>query len=188
MRGASGTPRAQEQEALQLLKPTMEGGGSRRHDGIARQGQRRLDKPRSDDRAAGDDNEVVLGHQQTSEEARGASESAATSKMAPGEPFLEENRLLGAGGSSPQVRENAPEGAQGQEPLHRKQQLPPRPCEASQETETDAFECKHNIADVIGLEEEPPDTENNDEDSRSPVETERCPEPRTAKSRRKARR
>ena len=149
MRGASGTPRAQEQEALQLLKPPIEGGGSRRHDGIARQGQRRLDKPRSDDRAAGDDNEVVLGHQETSEEALGASESAttaATSTMAPGAPSREENRLARVGDTCPYARENAPEGAQGQEPLPGEQQLPPRPGEGAQETGINAFGCKYTIS------------------------------------------
>ena len=37
-------------------------------------------------------------------------------------------------------------------------------------------------------EDMPPDAENIEEDSRTPVETERCPEPRTAKSSKKARR
>ena len=92
------------------------------------------------------------------------------------------------GGTCPHERENAPEGAQGQEPPHGKQQLPPRPGEAVQETRMDAIGCKYNIADVLVPEEEPPDAQNIEEDSRSPVETERCPEPRTAKSRKRARR
>ena len=92
------------------------------------------------------------------------------------------------GGTSPHAKENAPEGAQGQEPLHEKQQQPPRPGEATPETGIDVFGIKYNIADVMGPEEEPPDAGNNDEGSRSPVETERCPEPRTAKSRKRPRR
>ena len=59
MRGASGTPRAQEQEALQLLKPPIEGGGSRRHDGIARQGHGRPNHSPSEDRATGYDEDIV---------------------------------------------------------------------------------------------------------------------------------
>ena len=50
------------------------------------------------------------------------------------------------------------------------------------------FGCKYNIADVLGPEEEPPDAQSIEEDSRSPAETERCLEPRTAKSRKRARR
>ena len=92
------------------------------------------------------------------------------------------------GGTSPHARKNAPEGVQGQEPLHGKQQLLPRPGEAAQETRMDAFGCKCNIADVLGPEEEPPDAHNVEEDSRSPVETERCSERRTAKRRKRARR
>ena len=53
-----------------------EGGGSGRNDGIARPSQGSLNKSRSEDRATGHDNEVVVGHQKTSEEALGASESA----------------------------------------------------------------------------------------------------------------
>ena len=179
MRGASGTPRAQEQEALQLLKPPIEGGGSRRHDGIARQGQRKLDKPRSDDRAAGDDNEVVLGHQYTVEVALGASISAtaaATSTMSPGAPSRAENRLAQVGRTCPHARENAPEGAQGHQPLHGKQQLLPRPGKAAQETGTDAFGGKCDFDDALGPEKGPPDAQIIDENSWSPVvETERCP-------------
>ena len=84
----------------------------------------------------------MLGHQKTSEEALGASESAtaaATSTMAPGVPSREENRLACVGGTCPHARENAPEGAHGQDPLYGKQQLPPRPGEAAQETGMDAF-------------------------------------------------
>ena len=106
--------------------------------------------------------------------------------MEPGAPSREENRLARVGGTSPHARENAPEGVQAQEPLHGKQQLPPRPGEAAQETGMDAFGCKYNIA-VVPATEVPPDAENIEEDSRSPVETERCPEPRTAKSRERAR-
>ena len=67
--------------------------------------------------------------------------------------------------------------------MHGKQQLPPRPGEAAQETGMDAFGCKYNTADVLGPEEEPPHAQDIEEDSRIPVETERYPEPRTAKSR-----
>ena len=119
----------------------------------------------------------MLGHQETSEEALGASESAttaATSTMAPGAPSREENRLARVGDTCPYARENAPEGAQGQEPLPGEQQLPPRPGEAAQETGMDAFGSKYNIADVLGPEEEPPDAENIEEDGRSPAGTERC--------------
>ena len=77
------------------------------------------------------------------------------------------------GGTCPHERENAPEGAQGQEPPHGKQQLPPRPGEAVQETRMDAIGCKYNIADVLVPEEEPPDAQNIEEDSRSPAEMER---------------
>ena len=94
----------------------------------------RLNKSRSEDRATGHDNEVVLGHQKTSEEALEASESAAAAAapMAPGAPSQEENRLALVGGTSPHARENAPEGAQGQEPLHGKQQQQPsRPGQAT---------------------------------------------------------
>ena len=109
--------------------------------------------------------------------------------MAPGAPSREENRLARVGETSPHARENAPEGAQGQDPLHGKQQQPSRPGEAAQETGIDVFGSKYNnIADVIGPEEEPPDAQNIDEDSQSSVETERCPDPRTAKSRKRARR
>ena len=110
--------------------------------------------------------------------------------MAPGAPSPEGNRVARVGGTSPHARENAPDGAQGQEPLHGKQQLPPGPGEEARETGMDAFAfgCKHNIADVIGPEKEPPDAQNLEEDSGSPVETERCPEPRTAKSRKRTRR
>ena len=52
----------------------------------------------------------------------------------------------------------------------------------------DACGYKYNIADVLGPEEEPPDAQNIKEDSRNPVETERCPEPRTAERRKRARR
>ena len=92
------------------------------------------------------------------------------------------------GGTSPHAIENAPEGAKEQKPLHGKQQPPPRQCEAAQETGMDVFGCKYNIVVVPAPEEEPPDAENIEEDSRSPVETERCPEPRTAESRKRARR
>ena len=52
----------------------------------------------------------------------------------------------------------------------------------------DAFGCKYNIADVLGPEEEPPDAQNIEDDSPSPVETERYPEMKTAKSTKRARR
>ena len=51
-----------------------------------------------------------------------------------------------------------------------------------------AQRSKHNIVDVLGPEEEPPDTKKNEEDSRSLAETERCPEPRKANRRKRARR
>ena len=73
--------------------------------------------------------------------------------MARGAPSREDNGLAQVGGASSRARENAPEGAQGQETLHGKQQPPPRPGEAAQETGMDAFEIKYNIADVIGPEE-----------------------------------
>ena len=91
----------------QHLQPPPEGGGSGRDDGIARPGQRRLNKSRSEDRATGHDNEVVLGHQKTSEEALGASESAtaaATPTMAPGAPSREESRLARVGATCPHAR------------------------------------------------------------------------------------
>ena len=59
----------------QYKQPPPEGGDSGRDDGIARPSQRRQNKSRSDDRATGHDNEVVLGHQKNSEEALAASES-----------------------------------------------------------------------------------------------------------------
>ena len=62
-----------------------------------------------------------------------------------GLPSRGEDRLERVGGTCPHAREDAPEGAQGQEPLHGKQQLPPRPGEAAQETGVDAFGCKYNI-------------------------------------------
>ena len=52
----------------------------------------------------------------------------------------------------------------------------------------DTFGSKCNIADVVGPEEVPPGAEINEKDSRRPTETERCPEPRTAKSRKRPRR
>ena len=78
----------------------------------------------------------------TSEEALGESESAAAAAaptMAPGAPSREENRLARVGGTSPYTRENAPEGAQGQEPLHGKQQQQQPP------TSGDAFGSKQNV-------------------------------------------
>ena len=52
----------------------------------------------------------------------------------------------------------------------------------------DAFGSKQNVTVVHAPEDVPPDAENVEEDSRIPVETERCPEPRTAKSRQRSRR
>ena len=121
-------------------------------------------KSRSEDRATGHDNEVVLGYQKTSEEAIGASESAvaaAAPTMVPGAPSREENRLERVGGTSPHARENAPEGAQEQELLHGKQQQqPPRA--------GDAFRSKKNVTLVPAPEQLPPDAENIEEDSRIP--------------------
>ena len=128
----------------------------------------------------------MLGHQKTSEEALRASESAAAAAaptMAPGTPSREENRLARVGGTSPYTRENAPEGAQGQEPLHGKQQQ-----QQQQPRPGDALGSKHNVTVVPAPEDVPPDAENIEEDSQIPVGTERCPEPRTAKSRKRARR
>ena len=127
----------------------------------------------------------MLGHQKTSEEALGASESAATAAApttAPGAPSREENSLARVGRTSPRARENAPEGVQGQEPLHGKQQQQQQPRSG------DAFGSKQNVIVVLVPEDVPPDAENIEEDSRIPVETKMCPEPRTAKSRKRARR
>ena len=77
MRGASGTPRAQEQEALQLLKPPIEGGGSRRHDGIARQGHGRPNHSPSEDQATGHDDEIVGQYEETLEERESTAAAAA---------------------------------------------------------------------------------------------------------------
>ena len=52
----------------------------------------------------------------------------------------------------------------------------------------DTFGSKCNIADVVGPEEVPPGAEINEKDSRRPTETERCPEPRTATRKKRARR
>ena len=53
--------------------------------------------------------------------------------------------------------------------------------QAEQETGIDAFRSKQNITVVSAPEEEPPDAETIEEDSRSLSEMERCPEKRTAK-------
>ena len=127
----------------------------------------------------------MLGHQKTSEEALGASESTtavAAPTMAPGAPSREETSLARVGGTSPHARENAPEGAQVQEPLRGKQQQQQRPGSA------DAFGSTQNDTVVPAPEDVPPDAENIEENSRILVETERCPEPRTAKSRKRTRR
>ena len=184
--GASSNtaPQASSREGNRLVR-----GGSdtprpkQRDDGIAPPGHGRPNHSPSEDRATGHSNEIVLRHPNISEEALGASEldaAAAAPTMATGGASREVNSLPRVEGTSPHPRENAPWDAQGQEPLHVKQQLLPTPYEAAQEAGIDVFESKYNIADVIGPEEEPPDAQNEDEDSRSPVDTKRRPDPRTA--------
>ena len=97
MLGGSDTPRGQNKETLQILQPPPVSQG-------------RLNTSRSEDRATGYDNEVVLGHQKTSEEVVGARESAAAATaptIASGAPSEEENRLARVGEISPHARENA---------------------------------------------------------------------------------
>ena len=91
------------------------------------------------------------------------------------------------GRTLPHEIQNAPEDAHGQVPQHVQLQLPPRPGETAHETGADAVGCKCNIADMLRPEEEPPDSQNVEVDSRSPVETERCRGPRAAKSKKRAR-
>ena len=108
VRGGSHTPCAQEQETLQLRQPPPEGGDSGRDDGVASPSQGRLNKPRSEDRETGYDIEVLLGHQTTSEEALGASGSAAVAAaptMAPGASSREGNRLVRGGSDTPRAQE-----------------------------------------------------------------------------------
>ena len=102
--------------------------------------------------------------------------------MAPGAPSREGSSLARVGVTSPHARENAPEGAQGQEPLYGKQQQqqPPRL--------GDVFGSKHNVTVVPAPEDVPPDAENIEADSRITVEMESCPEPKTAKSKKRVRR
>ena len=170
----------------QYLQPPPEGWDSGRDDGIARPSQGRLNISRSEDRATGHDNEVVLGHRQTSVETLRTGESAAAAAaptMAPGAIFREENSLARVEGTSPHGRENVPEGAQGQETLHEEQQQQPH-----QPGSGDAFGNKQGVTVVPTPEDVPPDAENIEADSRITVEMESCPEPKTAKSKKRVRR
>ena len=88
----------------------------------------------------------MLGHQKTSEEALGTSESAAAAPaptMAPGSPSREKNRIARVGRTSPHARENAPEGTHGEEPVHGKQQQQQQPPRSG-----DSFGKKQNVTVV----------------------------------------
>ena len=90
--------------------------------------------------------------------------AAAAPSMAPGEPSLEETRLAQVRGTAPRAREHVSEGAQGQEPLHRKQQQ-------QQPRSGGAFRSEQNVTAVPAPEEMPPDADNFQEGSRSAPES-----------------
>ena len=104
----------------QHIQPPPEGGDSGRDDGIARPGYGRPNQYPSEDRATRHDDEIVGRCEETLEERESTAETTAPT-MAPGAPSREDNKLARMGETSPHARENAPEGAQGQEPLHGKQ-------------------------------------------------------------------
>ena len=67
--------------------------------------------------------------------------------------------IVNAGGYSSRTRGSSPKGGHGQEPLHKKQQPPPRPGEVANEAGIDAFQSKQTITSLLAPEEEPPDAE-----------------------------
>ena len=78
--------------------------------------------------------------------------------------------IVNAGENSPRARERAHLTVRmgRKEPLYEKQQPPPRPGLAAQDTGSDTFRSKQNVTVVHAPEEEPPDAENTEEDSRNP--------------------
>ena len=168
------------------LKPIApESGVYGRDDGIARPSQGRLNKSGSEDRATGYDSEVVLGHQKTSEEASGR--------------VNQPQQRLHQRWRERRHRKRKTDSHEWERFTHtrdKRDQMVRRgrsPCmksskQAQAARSGDTFGSKQNVTVVPAPEDVQLDAESVEEDSQIPVETERCPEPRIAKSRTRARR